>query len=198
MGVFDKMPYSDEVELAATSAKISTGRRSKLRGFGVGLILLSCLGVAGAVATTYTFVCDMSPGACGSYYQHSVTVTVTNETFNSACGTLFLNSACSNLPWWGTGSYASAWAAKLGFQSDTPQFYYSTVLGLTYSAYQVQGSGQQPTQLLDITLLSTPQNFVTDVQDNGPVPEMDQGALPKVMLLLVLLFLLAQSRARFL
>jgi hypothetical protein len=164
--------------------------RAMTPAFWLGLISISCLGIVGAMAISYSFVCSAGgpSGGCGSFYNHSITVTVENG--------LLINP--TNVPWYNTGnnSLASAMAASLGYQSDTtPYFAYSSSLIVGYNVVNVPtASGQVvDTQALALNL---GRYFVTGFTNNGEVPEIDRAGLPKAVMLVIFLFLLFRYRGR--
>lgn len=164
--------------------------RSNKRTLWSGLFLIFGLGIFGALAVTYTF--DCTDANCGAYLNHNVTVTVTNETF-TAC-----SPVCKGLPWWGNSSLAEAMANSMGFQSGSPEFAFSTFaplgIDLSYSAYSVNSPGGTATLTSGLGLL-IPADLVTNIQDNS-LPEIDQGALGKGILLLISVYIYFRNRVQ--
>jgi hypothetical protein len=167
-----------------------TKARSHMRALWGGFILVFAAGIFGALAITYTF--DCTDTNCGAYLNHSVTVTVTNETF-TAC-----SPVCKDLPWWGQSSLAEALANSMGFRTGSPQFAFSTFaplgIDLSYSAYSVNSPGGAAALGSGLGLLVSA-DFVTNIQDNS-VPEIDQGTLPKAILLVVSLLIYFRRRVQ--
>jgi hypothetical protein len=156
----------------------------------LGAILVFCLGVAELVAGSFTFVC--SDTDCGSYTNHSITVTTTNGTLSGVCGAgLLVGPPCTSMPWWGNSLLGQGMATSLGFQSEQPKFVYGSLTTAIYSAWYVPSEGSSASSL-DIGILTT-NNFVTGFTDNS-VPEIDQGSFYKAMLLLVLILFLLRYR----
>jgi hypothetical protein len=157
----------------------------------LGAILVFCLGVAELVAGSFTFVC--SDTDCGSYTNHSITVTTTNGTLSGVCGAdslLLAGPPCTSMPWWGDSLLGRGMATSLGFQSEQPKFVYSSLTNILYSAWYVPSTGSPASLTIGI---GATDNFVTGFTDNG-VPEIDQGSFYKAMLLLVLILFLLRYR----